>query len=528
MSNLVHQALLRQAVEAARSGDRITARARVDEVLAEDDKNVRAWLLLARLTDDNAEKRKALDTVLELDAYNEQALAMLNRLEEIDKEKAVAKEEVVPGISRRQLTLIGVGVAAFVGVIMIVVGLVVSNNNRVRANANATTVAINATGTAFVVVQTAVMIEQTEQATAAAATLTAQAAAPPTSALSGRPTLRPTATETPVPTPTPTLTLPQNVSGRIIGWAGNDVQNVDVLPMFSWDVTTGSAQRLAGDSTEGRYPYLYSDGQRLIYTRYFVNPSTFYTLESNTLDGLNPQNITAGWALDDPFNDPDEASVSPDGSKIVFVGETVSTGAREIYLVDLALLPAPAASGEGVTPAPTIALPGGAGTLPPNTVVRITNDSGNFSFPSISPDGTRVVAIRDSVDGNLRGPDVVVINLEDRLITQITSDGSAVVETHPRWSNDLRAIIYAGAAGGARASHDLFIIASDGSGVPFALFSEASDEIHPVYSPDGSSIAFASNRGGRYDIYVYNITTQALSQITFTPTDDDYPSVWLP
>lgn len=519
MSNIVHQALLRQAVEAARSGDRLTARARVDEVLAEDAKNVRAWLLLARLTDDAAEKRRALDTVLELDAYNEQALAMLNRLEELNKEKAVAKEEIAPGISRRQLTFIGLGVVGFVAVIMIVVGLFVAGNSRSRTNQQGTQAAMNSTGTAFINQQTAAAIEQTEQATAAAATLTQMVAVPPTSR-GVRPTLPPTATPTPAPTSTPALALPTTLTGRIIGWSGNDIQNIDVLPMLSWDVATGSAQPLG--IVDGRYPHLYDNGQRLIYTRYFVNPSTFYTLESNLLDGSDPQNITAGWALVDPFNDPDEASVSPDGTKIVFVAETVATGAREVYLVDLTQLPA------APDPTAAVALPGGAGTLPPNTVLRITNDAGNFSFPSMSADGSRIVAILDRVEGDVRGPDVVLINLADRSITPLTNDGDEVVETHPRLSNDSQRVVYAGAPGTARSSHDIYIVAADGAGEPFALVSEPADEIYPVYSPDNGSLAFASNRSGRYNIYVYTFTGQSLAQVTFTDQDDDYPSVWVP
>lgn len=53
------------------------------------------------------------------------------------------------------------------------------------------------------------------------------------------------------------------------------------------------------------------------------------------------------------------------------------------------------------------------------------------------------------------------------------------------------------------------------------------DDEDPVLSPDGTKIAFASNRGGQWDIYVLDLQTNALQTITQTKTYDGSPS-WSP
>lgn len=53
------------------------------------------------------------------------------------------------------------------------------------------------------------------------------------------------------------------------------------------------------------------------------------------------------------------------------------------------------------------------------------------------------------------------------------------------------------------------------------------DDIHPAASPDGGRIAFSSNRGGRWDLYVLDLGDGNLEQITDTPEYDGAPS-WSP
>jgi Tol biopolymer transport system component len=50
------------------------------------------------------------------------------------------------------------------------------------------------------------------------------------------------------------------------------------------------------------------------------------------------------------------------------------------------------------------------------------------------------------------------------------------------------------------------------------------DDIQPAISPDGSQVAFASHRGGQWDIYTLDLTTGETVQITNDRAYDGAPS----
>jgi TolB protein len=50
------------------------------------------------------------------------------------------------------------------------------------------------------------------------------------------------------------------------------------------------------------------------------------------------------------------------------------------------------------------------------------------------------------------------------------------------------------------------------------------DDITPAISPDGSQIAFSSNRDGQWDLYLLDISSGELKRVTDTPTYDASPS----
>lgn len=59
------------------------------------------------------------------------------------------------------------------------------------------------------------------------------------------------------------------------------------------------------------------------------------------------------------------------------------------------------------------------------------------------------------------------------------------------------------------------------------LDSGAWDDIHPALHPDGTKLAFASDRDGDWDLYWMDLTTGEVAQITNTPDYDGSPS-WSP
>ncbi|MBC7871973.1 MAG: PD40 domain-containing protein, partial [Chitinophagaceae bacterium] len=461
------------------------------------------------------------EMVLELDPYNEQAQKALDKMEDSARSRATNEEEVVPGITQRQVLVFGGGTALFVLIIAVIVFAIVSSSSTRRSNQSATETAVIEIPTRLAQESTLAAVQSAETAVAQTQTQIALVSPTPTepSTILPRFTLPPSFTpETRgvAVTPTPLAPPSANIPGRILGWSGIDVRNIDVLPMYSYPVAGGVPERIGGDNLEGRYPFLFMNNERVIYTNYYTVPSTYYGIQSNNLDGLDPRDNSIAWTtLADAFNDPDQANVSFDQTKLVFVAEAVNTGRTEVFLVDL------------TNPDTANAVESSTGSAAAG-VTRITNDSGDYTYPVISPDGQKVVVIRNATEGAVSGVDIVIIDVTDRTITPLTTDGNTVIETMPRWSIDGRSIVYAAATADNRNSHDIYVVASDGSGLSFVLVSDPADEIYPVYSPDGAYLAFSSNRASSYDIYILEIASSALSQLTTTAREDDYPSVWVP
>jgi prepilin-type processing-associated H-X9-DG protein len=70
---------------------------------------------------------------------------------------------------------------------------------------------------------------------------------------------------------------------------------------------------------------------------------------------------------------------------------------------------------------------------------------------------------------------------------------------------------------------DIFIMNADGSNLTNLTNHSAADQF-PSFSPDGSKIAFSSNRGGSPEIYVMNIDGSNLVSLTNNPADDVDPA----
>jgi Tol biopolymer transport system component len=67
---------------------------------------------------------------------------------------------------------------------------------------------------------------------------------------------------------------------------------------------------------------------------------------------------------------------------------------------------------------------------------------------------------------------------------------------------------------------------ADGSGLR-RLTDLPSEDSFPSWSPDGTRIAFRSDRGGSYDIYVMNTDGSGVTRLTDDPAGDGFP-VWQP
>ncbi|MBZ0304366.1 MAG: hypothetical protein K8J31_31810, partial [Anaerolineae bacterium] len=206
--------LLREGIEAARAGDRAKARDKFEQVTELDENNEKAWFYLAQVVETDDEKRVCLGNVLVINPDNEKARQQMDRLENKLRE-AKAAEEVIPGVSRRQLVLIGGGGGlAVVVIVALFLFITIGNANREAATHRQ---------------ETAVAQLATDGVSTAAARETSLAETQAAAIGTDTPTPRsnvlpPTFTPSPVPTETATPALlpspGSEVAGKIVAWGG--------------------------------------------------------------------------------------------------------------------------------------------------------------------------------------------------------------------------------------------------------------------------------------------------------------------
>jgi len=200
------------------------------------------------------------------------------------------------------------------------------------------------------------------------------------------------------------------------------------------------------------------------------------------------------------------------------------------------------------------------------TLVNLTNSPGDDSRPAWAIGGDKLV-FQSSRDGN---PDIFVMRSDGSLQTRLTNHTESDVE--PTWSSDGRHIAFSSNREGY---YDLYLMTDSGADQkPLAVFDaddrqphwaippapvldelafaarasqseffniyrasaseteigsdENSDETMPDWSPDGTRLAFASNRSGNYEIYITNADGSGEPlQLTDRPGSDMNPD-WSP
>src|SRR6516225_9132067 len=149
--------------------------------------------------------------------------------------------------------------------------------------------------------------------------------------------------------------------------------------------------------------------------------------------------------------------------------------------------------------------------------VNVTVSEGTSMSVSVSPDGQ-----------------TLAIDMQGSIWTLPATGGTANRITdlyndarQPMWSPDGRWITYFGYRDGG---YDVWAIAPDGTH-QHKLTWGPFDDREPVYSHDGTKIAFSSDRGNPlgsdYNIWVLDLKTGQFKQLTSDPAEDYMPS-WSP
>lgn len=203
-------------------------------------------------------------------------------------------------------------------------------------------------------------------------------------------------------------------------------------------------------------------------------------------------------------------ALSPDGKRIAYFSEA------DFYFVDLYLA-------DGETGERT-------GRLFKST---FSSNYESFRFinsaASFSPDG-RLVAVAGK-----RGPkdEILIIDSErNRQVGRIKPDLDGI--TTPSWSPDGSQLVFTGYSGGLS---DLFIVDRDGDNLR-RLTSDKYGHFHPVWSPDGKTIAFATDRGpgtnfttlttGNWRIALYDLDMGTIRILDQMNTGKNVSPQWAP
>lgn len=485
----LHQELLRQAVEAAKAGDVDSAINKVKEVLEEDEENAKAWMLLARLTSNNDEKRIALATLLQLEPNNEKAKELLAKLDE--QVKTRDDEEVLPGVSRRLLRMIVGGLVGFV--VFMILLLVIIGQNRSAADAEQTRIALNEqrTADALIAEQTRAIEQQTQIAVDITATYLFFNPPTPT------PSITPFPSDTPIPSATPTPTLippPSDLTGIIVGRSGRGV-GIDVInPVVIYSITDGSIQPIA--NLRGKSIATFAGGTQFAVVNEDMVNNYNDEIKVFDIEGLElTTNLTNPSAVQ-LFVESRQPHFSLDGSKMVFVGRRFGQQRDDLFLLNM--------------------------TGDTNVIKQLTTDTdATYRYPALSPDGRKIVAVREVIDPeNNPGVDLIIIDVQTGIPTSLTTNRNALIENMPRWDATSSFVAYTARPPDSNNNEIYFIVANNPDAGQIRISAPDSDEIMPIFSPDGRYLAYSSNRGGTYQIYVQNLSSNEITQLTTGVVDN--------
>ena len=175
---------------------------------------------------------------------------------------------------------------------------------------------------------------------------------------------------------------------------------------------------------------------------------------------------------------------------------------------------------------------------------NLTNHPDTDYAPSWSPDGTRI-AFMSNRDGNvpkggvLTTFEIYVIDTDGRNPRNLTNDPNS--DASPAWSPDGKRIAFtSNRDGNVHAIHgwptaEIYVMDADG-GNPQHLTNDLNDDRHPSWSPDGKRIVFSSERDGHFidefeeitsEIYVMDADGGNQQRLTENRKNDWDPS-WSP
>lgn len=162
-----------------------------------------------------------------------------------------------------------------------------------------------------------------------------------------------------------------------------------------------------------------------------------------------------------------------------------------------------------------------------SNVTRLTDDGADEGAPTWSASGGSIAYVKMdyfSEQAIIENPawDIYVMNADGTHQTQLTGDPANELE--PSWSPDGTKIAFISDRNGP--DFDIYVMNADGSNM-MQLTDDPANEFGPTWSPDGKQIVFNSDRHGNVQLFRIDLDGSGLVQLTNDSSNSAYAD-WSP
>lgn len=248
----------------------------------------------------------------------------------------------------------------------------------------------------------------------------------------------------------------------------SDAANNDKQQIFIMDPHGNGVKQVCYEQLDCYSPRFSSDGKKIVFTATNVVSDFIYMIDLED---------TSTWRFPKFIDGGSDPQFSPDGQYLLYRSEKNDDNA--IYILDLQT----------------------------DSSMSI-NDGSLSTHAKFSPDGKKVV-YSSSASGNF---DLVVLDLEDTSDNaQKTIVASPDAEIYGIFSPDSKMIAYA--SFDVHYKGTVHICKADGKS-NMAITKGMGSSYNPKFSPDGTKLAFVSDKTGNYEVYVCNLDGSDMKQVT--------------
>ena len=280
-------------------------------------------------------------------------------------------------------------------------------------------------------------------------------------------------------------------------------------------------------------------GGKIAYMSTFSGQADIYSMEA---DGTGQFNLTQDKTTNVRVDV--EPAWSPAGTLVAFERQYVSRNKDAMGGSDIFLVKSDGTKLGNVTGSSTPKIRNSHPSWSPNgnLIVFSSNRDGNFELytikasglglsqltktrapvqnlePQWSPDGNSVVFTRTSMSPTLSGSGIYLLKVSTGTVGRLSPPSHGSADHNAMWSPNGTRIAFASDRAG---SNDIYVMSASGTGL-MQLTLKISNDDHPTWSPDGTQIAFVSDRTGATEIFALNVTSpvpnpapEVMKQLTF-------------